>query len=384
MDGTGLSPAFSSIPLARGIHVHQALAELLVASKDSISPRETVREVLATAVSVYRQSATDFEGDQAAFLVNEQAHLIEALVWAFYRLTLPWLLDTFEIVSVEQEYDYVMGCSCGLSDGVGTERDHDLRGCSGVLLMTRPDFITRRKEDGSYGVWDFKTSGYALDQREYQHGVQFAINTVGAEAALGVEIGHYYLCGLISGKREADRGDETGLKKQRSSLCYGYYKAGDPPFGLAQLQVGGTTKKGFVRFPVWELPHVNAVPTGVSPAEWWVMDMMTGEELDGVAQVLGPQQKPAFLMESVISQMIDNEKDWREKTEMHEMGRTPDSLDYHFRQSWDCLPFRDSPCSYVPVCYKHAGHEDPASMIGQRGEKLYKVRVPHHKQEGEK
>lgn len=380
--GWGLRPKAQSIPLATGSGVHEPLAELLnyIQDKKELPPVELVRREVAAVLARYKKDATasgfveaDTEG-QSAYVIAEQAHLIECLIWAVYRCFLPWLHENFEVVQVEHERDYVIGCTCGLGDGIGSPADHEARlsvhgagglGCEGTPLMLRPDFVTRRRHDGTIGIWDWKTGAYDLRQDDFEHSVQLGMGSLGVEAELGEPVSYYYLAGMKKGKREASKAaGASPLKLQQSVFCYDYCAPRNPPFQKQdEWNFGYTNRKGFGKVPIWQ----------TMSAEEWVMNVMPIEKVQEQLSIVGPLDIPRELLRKLPASMAQQEREWQARLGWLE---APDAdIDLVIPQSWNCKQFFGRDCEFMPICYKHPGWEQPEGMA------QYVTRKPHHELE---
>jgi len=411
--GWGLRPKAQSIPLATGNGVHGPLAEMLglMQQQSGPLPRPTlaeVREIIAKTLTAYKRdcAATGFmeedtEG-QTAYVIAEQAHLIECLIWAVYRCFLPWLHENFEILQVEHERDYVIGCTCGLGDGIGLPADHEARvggnlsgspsvpeeiPCQGTDLMLRPDFVTRRRHDGSVGIWDWKTGAYDLRQDDHEHSVQLGMGSLGVEAELGEPVSYYYLAGMKKGKREASKAEGASpLKLQQTVFCYDYCLPANPPFTReTQWNFGYTTRKGYGKVPVWQA-HFPAKPVsvgqpgdqGVSTAEWWVMHVLPEEVVQKQLSIVGPCELPRELLKKLPAALAQQEREWQQRLQWLEPTDAepfPADIDLIIPQSWNCKQYFGRSCEFMPICYKEPGHENPGGMA------QYITRRPHHQAE---
>ena len=374
--GTGIQSKSESLPLATGIHVHEALARMLMhlLGYDEIPERWSVRALMKEITEKYREECKerDFQeedtSEQRQYVIGEQACLIEGLAWAFYRCVLPWLHQEFEVVAVEEEIEYPAGCTCSVGSGVGSFSDHDAQKCEGVGIMIRPDMILRRRSDGQLVVGDFKTSAYPGEIKDGDHLVQMVLAGIGAEKAQGEPVTAHYLFGLYKGKREADRGEK--LKRQRSSVCYLYWEPADPPYGAEVYQAEYTRAKGFGRVPVWEC--FSAERGDASAVEYWVLDRMTAEECGALVGINGPLQRQSYLDQDIITEQVTEALDVRQRRVMLEIGEL--RLEEAFRRSWDCHEY-GRPCEFLCLCLKQPGHEEP--LLSGR----FKVREPHHEAE---
>lgn len=383
-DGTGIRPKSQAIPLTSGSLVHGILAEVLVGAKvlGMLPDPGFVRAAVHKHVGTYRRlcSARGFSETASAdvkFVIDEQATLAEGLVWAFYRTLLPFLLETWEIVEVETEHEWVIGCDCGLGDGIAGAADHQGRGCSGVVLMIRPDFVLRHREHRHLASWDLKTTGYELDAREYAQSPQMAQQCLGPEKDLGEPVRQYHVIGLQKGKRDyhtkAER-EAGGLKKQYSSLCYGNYKVADPPFDKEEKwDCGWAVPRGYERVPIWEC-FFSQKPAGMSNSEFWVTQVMPQQAAAAALTMIGPFERPDWMVGSYLNQVFCDAKRAAEAREMlaAEPDRKQEILDAYFPQSWDCYPFRHE-CEFLTLCKGHAGAADSPLEAG-----AFVRRVPHH------
>lgn len=372
--GVGLRAAGEAMPLATGGAVHKPLQVVLEYARDNagaIIPRPLLKKAIDETIGKYKKRvlARGFDGEaseQGQFIANEQATLIEGLVWAAYRVFIPWLLGEFKILDVEREETYVVGCSCGVGDGLGevqiaadrSDALHEGNGCEGIVVMSRPDFLAERKSDGIVGVWDFKTNSY--EPRQEEHRLQFAFGTMGAERRLGREISHYYICSLLKGKRDFQSKDEKengGVKKQASALCYAYYKDADPPFEQGDWSWEYTRAKGFAKVPTWISPVIQ----NAGGVEGMVMDLMPATFVEGLVHVSPPMQRPTRLIRMILQEIAAEEREWEWKK-----GQVTGPADPNFplfiRRSWDCDDYYGRPCEFSGICDGHPGWETPQKL----------------------
>ena len=395
--GRGLRPKSLSIPLATGIYTHRAIEQMLkwVKVNEAEPGRLQAREWIRAACNAYRDEAeaagfAGMSGEDASadvkWLIDEQACLIEGLAWAFFRVLLPFIVREYRVVAVEEEVDYVLGCTCGLGDGnvgkvmpapvFGGIATHEGRICAGVALMSRADFITKRISDGAVGVWDLKTSSGDQKPKEMDHMVQMALGIVAAGALVGEDCTHHYLVGLHKGVRKSDdawgsKPEKPGLKRQRSGFCYLYYKPADPPYGVAEYSAEYTSRKGWGRVPVWELqfPEQDSVEPGASPVEYWVMDKMRGESVAEKVSLNGPTQAPVHLIPSILAEVEAEARAWEDVRGAVE--EDPNGINTYIRRSWDCYPYGEA-CAFLRICAGDAGMQMPESS-GR-----FQWREPHH------
>ena len=395
-EGVGVRGKALSIPPATGKAFHRAIEPLLkhVKATGKLPSRLAAREMIGAAVEEYQEEAeaaglrngqtadSEHVSEEAAWLITEQSTLVEGLAWAFWRSLLPFLSREFEIVAIEQEVNYVLGCDCGLGDGTvgevawedvegGADLQHEHRQCSGVALMIRPDLITRQLSSGAVAVWDFKTSASDWQPKEMDHLVQLAIGVTGAGEVVGEPCTQHYLVGLHKGQRKSDDKEGKGMKRQRSPFCQVYYKPADPPYGEAEYQAAYTRRKGWGRVPVWEIefPEQDKEEAGSSAVEHWVLDLMGAEEVALRCSLNGPTQAPVHLIPRILKEVEAETRYWKDV--MAAVVEDPGGLDTYVRRSWDCHPYGE-PCSFMRICAGDPGLEKP-ELSGK-----FVWREPHH------
>lgn len=397
-NGYGIRRKSEAMPLVTGIHVHEALAQLLCYKPDVIN-RGMVREIIADTVAKYdallkqRGFADPEEGTDQDFVRREQMALIAGMVWGWYRVAYQDFVTRYEVVRVEWEETYVAGCGCGLGDGVGEPQDHAARGCAakgGIVIMSRPDVIVKDRLTGRVENIDFKTQAYEPFLPEWTDNVQMALSGLGAERSLGTLLSNYNIHFLMKGARKSDwddyAEDYSGPKRQQSPLIYGWYDMGSPPIRPASWKPSRvyyddvpskwqaqrhaepgpmgfrhTLGKDYSKTPVW----INAGP-GV---EEWVMDVLDEETVKGEYRLIGPFDRPTRLMDDVVPTIVEHERENIEKLYAVREGHNPKHL---FPQSWQCYRFK-KPCPFLEVCKNpDTTGADPI------GSGLYIPRRPHH------
>lgn len=142
--GTGLQSARLSVPLTTGTFIHLGLETMLKTG--------SVEAAVERAVGGYNEAAAAALGamlvheDHYAYTVAEQRALTEALVRVWAIKTYPTLVETYEVIEVESEYEYELA--------------------PGITFMAKLDGLLRRRSDSEYEVLSFKTdTGKGLDSK---------------------------------------------------------------------------------------------------------------------------------------------------------------------------------------------------------------------------
>lgn len=407
--GYGFTKQAQSMPLAGGIYVHECLALILIHCQLTLSLGQVVdsrteqfkgvvRGIINKQIASYKalvaaRGYLDVEGqDEVQFLINEQSALIEGLVWGWVRSQLDTILRDFEIISVENEEELVVGCSC---DKAGFPADEHREECRGIVQMSRPDIILRRKADGKLGNHDFKTAAYVNDSyiNEFRSSVQMAVGSLGAEARLGEPVDHYYIHALHKGIRkseyDSDVRDYRGPRRQHSVFCYLYVREGNPPLQERDFQPqwkwtddqgkGHTLGRAYQKTPIWLVDFRDSgKPEHVSNVEWWVYAMPEGI-LHEQFLLIGPYERQEVQIPEYLQEMWHEEWRWVERLTIlakvqEEYGWESTIFQGELRaqiaRSWQCHKYK-TPCPYIPICFKHPGWENPFQLG-------YVPRRPHH------
>lgn len=420
--GHGFQSRALSVPLATGSYLHEPLTAVLAEAmrlNNQMPSDEFCRGAIRDAVDRYYR-IIDQRGlfqlpDEAAKIAVEetaveQATLIEGLFWAWMVYRLPVILAEETIVMVEQEEVYVIGCTCGVGDGLAEWTDHRAKDCAGVGLQTRADFVTRVHLTGNYRQREFKTAatGRKNWQEMFEHKVQLISSIVGAERKLDAEVTDVVIEGLIKAKRDREK-DETGMyngpKRQQSFLCYAYYKPANPPLSpdvdwqakFRYVDGGGKNRtlqgKGYTKVPLWPQPadldadgndlRFPGKPIEMTSIEYWVK-ILPPECFEPVVRTVGPIPKQRAMVDAALRSYVAEETLWQDRlwrvyewaTANPDYGwETPEfqaMLETIIPRSWDCHPFADHPCGFIPICHKHEGWQDPV------GSGRFVYRAPHH------
>ena len=422
--GTGIQHVGTTVPLATGTYVHLPIEHIAkycqkiqqeepeivpIDIYNSVINSGTVRKSIEEAINLYIKEVdetglkdlTEFPED-VDNQVTEQCSLVGGLTWVWVKKCLPWVLESYDIVAVEQEFEYVIACTCGLED-IGEVNDHEARGCCGVVLMTRPDLILRHKMTGQLVYVELKTGAdvknynYAM---QYEDNVQFALGAVAASKVLGEEVSELYVHALHKGKRDREYNqttkEYTGPKRQNSPFCYAFYKEAQPPMLPDDLRPGywnpdpltggrwgATQKKGYNKLPTWDIPFIDK-PDGMPHYEHVVnkLEALDGDELANHVKFIGPISNPEFLTDKLLIEMAAEERRWAERIDylqdqLDAAGGNVADPDYLYAlaqvipRSWECYKYGGW-CEYQTVCFQKEGWEDPIQLD------KYARRTPNH------
>lgn len=241
-DGQGYSLRARRVPLLSGIHEHNVLADIL-GHFSGLKPLDlepgqdpvdaSIKKVFATySAEITDAGIVDLTDKDVQFTMQEQLTMLEGMTrgWVAYRL--PHILETYSVVSIEDEWLWEMG--------------------PGIFIPVRRDALLRRKADDLAFILDYKGAPYVDDgwQRKHERSTQTMMYIEATEEQLGESIGGIFYEGLVRGQWRKDTAKGSpfyGRRIQQSVYCYGYQNT-DGEIPLRQSRY--TNRKGFQKFRV--------------------------------------------------------------------------------------------------------------------------------------
>lgn len=202
--GTGLESRWRSEDLELGSAVHEGLDKVMTGFTAEIAADEARQSFLGTKeLEIENDNGAMWSAlpEVAQLLREEQAALTYALVWTFGKRLAGRLLEEYEVLSAEEEINWLLG------DG---ERP--------IVMMSRPDGVWRRRSDGQLFVVSYKTSKkfepWTLENLECDS--QGLTEGMAAWARYGGKpLGILYFY-LLKGTKYQDK--ELGVKRYTNSL----------------------------------------------------------------------------------------------------------------------------------------------------------------------
>ncbi len=355
--GTGIQPKRRAVPLTTGSAVHKGIEGLLL--------RHEVEAAVAAAVAAYRDEVKPglelHLHEEADYVVEEQAALVEALVRGFAAVVLPHL-GAVHAGLIEREGEVEIGL--------------------GVVLQGRPDAILEDAEMGALVVLSLKTAAMwdARRESEVRHDDQGISELLVGEAIAGHKIIEgTQMVYLVKGPRK-EYPAKSGRYVTWSPLIRGYKKEG---IGAAE----------YASRYEWEEadPETGTVRTRRLGKAWQRVDMW--REPGGIAAWIA--WLAATDLELLEQQFVIPPLYWRREAEVASWRRQwvtqaqeiqrqalvvlPETLDECFpqhRRSCD-WPTR---CPFQDICW---GGVDPADPLGHSPD-VYEKREPNHPPDGVK
>ena len=414
--GYGYAMKAESVPLTTGSASHQGLEGLatILRDTDTLPTPEQVRQVIARIRDTY-ETNLELKGFRGGMYsspiidetIKEQSTLIHGLVWTIALKFLPWLHKNYRVLEVEQERLHFFSCTCGAGP-LAEQAAHDAKGCTGMALMIKTDILAEHRLGRHLAYFEGKTTGWESDAwaEQWETKPQLALGTLDLHHKYGRDVSEIYVVGMSKGSRKKDKGVPEdhplyGMRRQQSSLCYGYCRPGNPPLAKDDwlpayewINEAGESKrvsKAHKRRGVWEMvesdwslwhAYKSSDPEMVVE-EFWARQLPESV-MDKVVFVLGPMNRQDQQLLSLERGMKAEEDRWQQilwalyefQTTTGKGWESPDFqelIDRLIPRSWNCRPFgKEHECEFVQLCFKHAGWQTPLTM-GR-----YQLRRPHH------
>jgi predicted metal-binding protein len=372
--GTGIERVRMALPLVNGIHIHAALADVMLHARAGSLTTDVLDGEIAQHLAMYRDEVeargVSGQDDDVEFLVKEQSALIEGLVRGWVKLRLPRILEEYEVVSVEEEMSWEMA--------------------PGLTQMLRLDGLLRHRVTGLLFILELKSvasPGYQW-QQGWEKNIQFMSYTQAVREITGEECAGVVVEGLVKGIRRRETANSSpflGCQLQQSPFCYAYAQRvkGTDDVVLQTSWARNATKvlvPDYVPMKVWveELDaegilaqqFVQVPPTSPLPEQI----------LRWRRQTIAAETRFTLALQEVtsIERQIANAEDYESEVggAVHELSAMREEreqlLDFHFPQHDTHCNRYGSPCSFYDACFEPNVAEDPV------GSGLYKVREPHH------
>lgn len=346
-DGKGIEPKKETLPKLRGKEVHNGFAAL-VSGQPIDKAVSLMRESYLESVAARGVELVD---DQNHF-VTEQLHLAECVLRGWAKIRLPLLLEDYEHVLAEQEWDYEVA--------------------PGIVIPIRMDWIVRHTGTGQLAIIDYKTAGSLSSdwQLKWEKDLQTEIYVKALTEKLPNEsiMGIIYE-GLEVGSWKVESGFKSpfnGKRIQQSPYCYGYRKFSD---GGYVTQAKYSSALGWEKFFVPEMYS----------AEEWTLRLYQEGKLENLFCHVPPIHPAPTEMESIMHQITDQELQWKKNLEIYrdlaDRLEREKFLDFFAPQHLhECLKFGiDNKCSFwQSVCFNEGVDPLDNSFI---------YREDHHKRE---
>lgn len=345
--GTGIVSVKGKTELDFGTDIHDSLAELAT----RLGQPDVVGELARRTAAKVREREI---GPCGPAIAGQLAAVGEGLLRGYWKAVWPALLQSYDIVAVEQEVQKRLTPS--------------------LTFMARPDLILRSKADGTYWYWEYKTSGQRPEDwlKQWPKAVQVHSAILATEETLGLKLAGCIVQGLYKGYKARDKSGEN----LRSPFCEGWRWLGG-----ARVEYSYTymRAKGWERFaPADSFDGGTAAWVEAMPAD------MLSEQF--------PRTPPIFLRRDLadrfFSQLVEREKeinnavhaikllsgDYEHMTQEQVEDSIQSIMDRAFPMAFSQCTGRYGKydCPMLEACWNPTVNADPIRSG------LYKRREPHH------
>lgn len=374
--GRGIEPirkGKGEFPLLTGTGVHTAIEAIL-------NPRGALTLDLAILDAVQVYNNFPFELDQhhtptdlrLAYLVREQCELIDGITRAWYYTKHDDFLRTYEVLDIEREESVELA--------------------PGVVWMSRPDLLVRRRSDGALFIVNLKTTKKA-DERwvsQWPLDAQTLSEVVAVEERLNgelwvsetpplqtIKLSGVIILGLLKGE-QLQYPVGSGNWYHNSPLIWAWHNESGKAHPRGEWSARYEWKddegnhrlgKGWVKREIW-LHYLGGVKE-------WIRHLSETDPAILEEQVvqLPPILRSEQQIESWKRTVIGSETRIRRARAVVEAGPplNTSGIDELFpmsTSSGNCL--WPGKCFAFPICHENASPDD---------EILYQIRVPNHPQE---
>lgn len=366
--GTGIVPTRLSLGLSRGIMAHSMLRAILqyCVTNDKLPPAEVVRTAINDELNKFRDEAAERgldianqEWQQAE--IERQCCLTEGAVRAWVKVRLPFILENFKIVQVEEEFEVP------LSDD--------------IIVMLRLDGVLQRRSDGEYSALEFKTTSVTDDAyfESWRYATQTLLHLLAIQKQFGKPGVSVMMEFLSLGTKRNDK--TSGQDIYYSPLVRGFVKYGAPPLE-PEKEFGWDSelarKKNWMCFNVWTGDNIHEdKPSWMSASEYWVEHVLPLDVLKDQLYTREIFRNPDELDEMVANTIAQQRRIYQGVQLAG--SASPDVMAQFFPGNMDESCFSNKwrkQCPMLPLCYKEIEGDPLESGKFQR-------REPHHDSEFE-
>lgn len=326
----GIQSVTPSLDLMVGSTLHKCL-ETIVKAPDPIEP-PYVTQLLAPIIEDHRKAVTRMvPSDRPSENGEESACLVEALSHAWARITYPWLIDTFDILSTEEMVRFDV---------------KDPKGGGPVVFRAKPDLTCRNRKTGVISVHDYKSTSYWDDDssEQWHFNMQMYLTAYLVELNLKEpeKVAEYYIHPLVKGN-----------KKYPSPIVKPWIAPAVTPTGKPTFST--RWRKGFDRDFVFK--H--------KPTAEFIWDL-PANQLTKFVPVAGPFGTDEEMARDFIEGGITENRWWVDNLRGMDWDKwalpvTQVQLVSKFPRSYQCWDFKRL-CEFHPLCFRRKGWEDPSKI----------------------
>lgn len=362
--GTGIDGELVPLPLSTGISVHASLENMLMMRLPEHAKQPGVFDQALVESLLHDTTRRASERDAK---YQDAADIAIALPHAYARIAMPWLDESFEILTVEEELTHQVTTPISCMTSVSWAKDWRR-----IHFNSRPDFTARDKSTTKVTAHDFKTASSFQQDREimtYADNIQMMINSMQVKEKYDLNYYPDYYVHIL----------KKGNGWSPSPLIHAYVREGAPPmqtedwqpkFWLPPTELGGKKRslgRSYAKARVSDRRNIG---------DWvWSMDAsVVAEQII----ILGPFNVVSEKTQQFMRGLREHEQAWLRRLANLDWTQWADptfqfKLDDLFPRTFNCYSY-GSRCKFYNLCFKGPGWDKPL-------ENGYVEREPHHTQE---
>jgi hypothetical protein len=371
--GKGVEPirkGKSEFPLLTGTGVHEIIEQVLVGTE--------IDEAVTRAIYQYREDvrpSCDPQDERMTYLVGEQWALTEAIGRAWHATKYESFIQTYEVLDIEREESVELA--------------------PGLVWMSRPDLLVRRRSDGALFIVNLKTtkkaderwvSQWPLDMQTLSEvvAVEGRLNSMKTPEESDIKLSGVIILGLLKGE-QLQYPPSSGNWYHNSPLIWAWHNESgkvhprgewSARYEWADDEGNHRLGKGWVKREIW-----LHYPEGV---KGWVRHLLETDPalLEEQVVQLPPILRSDQQIQSWKSTVVYQEQQIRRNRVAIECVSTTEPLMSEIKQTYldETFPMSTgsgncvwpSRCNMYPVCHENMSPDDDT---------LYQIRVPNHPQE---
>lgn len=338
LGGHGIKPVKTAEYLSIGKSWHDAM-ERILRGEDYATVAAEEAERLKTSLT----SSKKAWGEEEPHL--QWARWMEGMVYAAGKYIIPSILAEYEIVSVEEETKFDLPPQLEIMDPPPPI----------VRLIGRPDLVLKRKLDGTYWYWEWKTTGWTDSRwlRQWDKDIQLQGAAKAIAATQGIEIQGCVVQGVYKGYIKEGVMSHPFVYAYASQAILGAMEGWQVKYDRRLMKLG-----------------TDVYPGGVQA---WV-DYLYDTQSQVVTDQF-PRTLPITINERLVDRYFaqlwwDECRLWYARNN-HIPDVDGDYLDQYYPQNfWECEPSIGAKCEFGDCCWNPEVGSDPV------GSGLYELREP--------
>ena len=276
--------------------------------------------------------------------------IVMGLVAAYKRVVVPWILESFEILAVEEEYSLDFG--------------------DGLIWMARPDLTLRHRETGLVWLVDYKSSSSQPERIAAIHlaSLQTLMNGYAVSTRWG-QLGGAQIHVLNRGSEKYPSFLTHAFRRPANA----YYQEDWQP--KAKDSKGRWIGKLYKLDEVSKYRNINDWVNEIDP------DILSSAVPISAEAITAPEIQGRKILQGIAS-IQKNEAYWRELiSSIDWKTATIEDLDKLVPRTFHCVQYNRR-CEYEYLCFKRSVQEHSASPSTIVAGFEMVPRQPHHPQEG--